>query len=45
MKFLEDSFEGMGENRSMNDIQALFKEMRPEFIRTSLKRMWIEDMF
>ena len=44
MKFLEESFEGMGENRTMNDIQALFKEMKPEFIRTSLKRMWIEDM-
>ena len=45
MKFLEESFEGMGENRTMNDIQALFKEMKPEFIRTSLKRMWIEDMY
>jgi len=44
MRFLEESFEGMGENRTMNDIQALFKEMKPEFIRTSLKRMWLEDM-
>jgi V-type H+-transporting ATPase subunit d len=45
MRFLEESLEGMGENRTMNDIQALFKEMKPEFIRTSLKRMWLEDMF
>jgi V-type H+-transporting ATPase subunit d len=44
MRFLEESFEGMGENRTMNDIQALFREMKPEFIRTSLKRMWLEDM-
>jgi V-type H+-transporting ATPase subunit d len=45
IRFLEESFEGIGENRTMNDIQALFKEMKPEFIRTSLKRMWLEDMY
>jgi len=44
IRFLEESFEGIGENRTMNDIQALFREMKPEFIRTSLKRMWLEDM-
>ncbi len=44
MRFLEESLEGMGENRTMNDIQALFRDMKPEFIRTSLKRMWLEDM-
>jgi V-type H+-transporting ATPase subunit d len=27
----------------MNDIQNLFKEMKPEYIRTSLKRMWLEE--
>jgi V-type H+-transporting ATPase subunit d len=44
MRFLEESLEGMGENRTMNDIQALFRDMKPEFIRTSLKRMWLEDL-
>ena len=44
MRFLEESLEGMGKNRTLNDIQALFKDMKPEFIRTSLKRMWLEDM-
>ena len=44
MRFLEESLEGMGKNRTLNDIQSLFKDMKPEFIRTSLKRMWLEDM-
>jgi len=44
MRFLEESMEGMGENKTMNDVQALFRDMKPEFIRTCLKRMWIEDM-
>jgi len=44
LRFLEETSDGMGENRTMNDIQATFKEMKPEFIRTSLKRMWVEDM-
>ena len=43
MRFLEDSMEGLSENRTMQEIQGLFKEMKPEFIRTSLKKMWLED--
>lgn len=43
MKFLEESIENLHENRTMNDIQNLFKEMKPEYIRTSLKKMWLED--
>ena len=35
--------EGLSENRTMQEIQGLFKEMKPEFIRTSLKKMWLED--
>ena len=27
----------------MNDVMQLFKDMKPEFIRTSLKKMWLED--
>lgn len=42
MRFLEDAMEGI-ENRNIQEIQALFKEMKPEFIRTSLKKMWLED--
>jgi hypothetical protein len=43
MKFLEQSIENLHENRTLNDIQNLFKEMKPEYIRTSLKKMWLED--
>ena len=42
MRFLEEAMEGI-ENRNIQEIQALFKEMKPEFIRTSLKKMWLED--
>lgn len=45
MRFLEDSMEGLSENRTIQEIQALFKEMKPEFIRTSLKKMWLEDFY
>ena len=45
MKFLDESIENMHENRTMNDIQNLFKEMKPEYIRTSLKKMWLEDFY
>ena len=45
MKFLEQSIENLHENRTLNDIQNLFKEMKPEYIRTSLKKMWLEDFF
>ena len=43
MRFLEEAMEGLSENRTMNDIQAHFKEMKAEYIRTSLKKMWLED--
>ena len=43
MRFLEESMEGLSENRTFNDIMNMFKEMKPEFIRTSLKKMWLED--
>lgn len=42
-RFLEESINQMDQNRSMNDVLGLFKEMKPEFIRTSLKKMWLED--
>lgn len=45
MRFLEDSMEGLSENRTIQEIQALFKEMKPEFIRTALKKMWLEDFY
>lgn len=45
MKFLEQSIENLHENRTLNDIQNLFKEMKPEYIRTSLKRMWLEEFY
>jgi V-type H+-transporting ATPase subunit d len=42
MRFLEDSLTG-SESMTMQDIMNIFKEMKPEFIRTSLKKMWLED--
>eukprot|EP00825_Cyclidium_porcatum_P031544 TRINITY_DN3341_c0_g1_i1.p1 TRINITY_DN3341_c0_g1~~TRINITY_DN3341_c0_g1_i1.p1 ORF type:complete len:409 (-),score=88.01 TRINITY_DN3341_c0_g1_i1:940-2166(-) len=44
-RFLEESINQMDQNRSMNDVLGLFKEMKPEFIRTSLKKMWLEDFY
>lgn len=45
MKFLEDSLQNLSENRTMNEIQNQFKEMKSEFIRTSLKKLWLEDFY
>lgn len=45
MKFIEDACENMGENKTMNEIQAIFKDKKPEEIRTSLKKMWLEDFY
>jgi V-type H+-transporting ATPase subunit d len=44
MKFLEEEMvrEG-GESRTMTEVQNIFKEMKPEYIRTSLKKLWLED--
>lgn len=43
MRFLEDSLAGCADTMTMQDIMNIFKEMKPEFIRTSLKKMWLED--
>ena len=32
-----------GDSRTMNEVQNLFKELKPEYIRTSLKKLWLED--
>lgn len=44
MRFLEEEMtkEG-GDTRTMNEVQNLFKELKPEYIRTSLKKLWLED--
>ena len=44
MRFLEEEMtkEG-GDSRTMNQVQNLFKELKPEYIRTSLKKLWLED--
>jgi len=44
IKFLEQYTEG-DQNISMNEIQQFFKEVKPEEIRTSLKKLWLEDFF
>lgn len=43
MKFLEQSIVH-SEERNLNDIQV-FKDMKPEEIRTTLKKMWLEDFY
>jgi V-type H+-transporting ATPase subunit d len=45
MRFLEDEMKKAGESRTMNEVQNIFKEMKPEYIRTSLKRLWLEDFY
>ncbi len=46
MRFLEDEMkkEG-GDSRTMNEVQNIFKELKPEYIRTSLKKLWLEDFY
>ena len=46
MRFLEEEMtkEG-GDSRTMNEVQNLFKELKPEYIRTSLKKLWLEDFY
>lgn len=43
MRFLESCMHGISENCGINEVQVIFKDMRPEHIRTSLKKMWLED--
>lgn len=43
-RFLEDVL-GENNNISINEIQAIFKDIKPEYIRTSLKKMWLEDFY
>lgn len=42
MRFLEEEMtkEGGG-SRTMNEVQTLFKDLKPEYIRTSLKKLWL----
>lgn len=34
-----------GESRTMTEVQNIFKDMKPEYIRTSLKKLWLEDFY
>jgi V-type H+-transporting ATPase subunit d len=45
MRFLEDVIGEGNQNISMHEIQALFKDIKAEYIRTSLKKMWLEDFY
>lgn len=44
IKFLEQYTEA-NQNLSMNEIQQFFKDVKPEEIRTSLKKLWLEDFY
>jgi V-type H+-transporting ATPase subunit d len=35
----------IGENKTLNDITGIFKEEKTEKIRTSLKKMWLENFY
>lgn len=46
MKFLEaELLSNPGEHRTVNDITQIFKEMKPEHIRNSLKKMWLQNFY
>lgn len=45
MRFLEDVLQALNENITIHDIQTLFKDIQPDIIRTSLKKMWLEDFY
>jgi V-type H+-transporting ATPase subunit d len=34
-----------GESRTMTEVQNIFRDMKPEYIRTSLKKLWLEDFY
>jgi V-type H+-transporting ATPase subunit d len=34
-----------GDSRTMNEVQNIFKELKPENIRTALKKLWLEDFY
>ncbi len=42
MRFLEESLSA-GEGRTLTEVQGVFREMKAEHIRTSLKKIWLED--
>jgi V-type H+-transporting ATPase subunit d len=29
----------------MTEVQNIFRDMKPEYIRTSLKKLWLEDFY
>jgi V-type H+-transporting ATPase subunit d len=44
MRFLEQSMESL-DNKSFSDIMGIFKDEKTEKIRTSLKKMWLENFY
>jgi len=45
VKFLETHCGEDNENLSLSEIQSIFKELKPEHMRTSLKKMWLDDFY
>lgn len=43
-RFMEDAL-GENNNITLAEIQNNFKDIKPEYIRTSLKKMWLEDFY
>ena len=34
-----------GEHRNAQDVAQIFKEMKPEYIRNGLKKMWLQNFY
>lgn len=45
MKFLESMLPNAQESKNLSTVSNVFKDLRPEFVRTTLKKMWLEDFY
>lgn len=45
MRFLEEELKKVSDARTFNDVQNIFRDIKPEQIRSSLKKLWLEDFY
>ena len=46
VRFLEEQMtRDQGDARTMNEVQNIFKDLKAEYIRNSLKKLWLEDFY
>lgn len=41
MRFLEEELKKVSDARTFNDVQNIFRDIKPEQIRASLKKLWL----